>query len=75
MVPKEEIAFKGVSLMKLFSRCKPVGSTPVVAAPLELLTGITCNSCSVASSTVGGLAEIETPDSITCCGIFSLTGD
>ncbi|MFS7929985.1 hypothetical protein Hanom_Chr04g00338861 [Helianthus anomalus] len=56
--------------MKLLSKCKPVGSTLVVAAPLELLTGITCNSCSVASSTIGGIAEIEIPDSVTCCGIF-----
>ncbi|KAJ0836499.1 hypothetical protein HanRHA438_Chr16g0767661 [Helianthus annuus] len=75
MVPKEEIAFKGISLMKLLSRCKPMGSTTIVAAPLKLLTGITCNSCSVAFSTVGRLTEIETRDSVTYCGISSLIGD
>ncbi|KAJ0586701.1 hypothetical protein HanIR_Chr04g0154761 [Helianthus annuus] len=56
----EEIAFKGVLLMKPLSKCKPVGSTFVVAAPLELLTGITCNSCSVTSSIVAGITEIST---------------
>ena len=70
----EEIVFKGVLLMKPMSKCKPVDSTLVVAAPLELLTGSTCTSCSVTSSVVGGLAMIETLDPVTCLGIFSLTG-
>ncbi|MFS7927237.1 hypothetical protein Hanom_Chr04g00306621 [Helianthus anomalus] len=53
--------------MELLSKCKPVGSTLVVAASLELLKGSTCTSCSVTSSgVVGGLAMIETSDPVTC---------
>ncbi|MFS7994328.1 hypothetical protein Hanom_Chr12g01104611 [Helianthus anomalus] len=61
--------------MKPLSKCKPMGSTFVVAAPLELLTGITCNSCSVTSSFVAGIAEISASDPITCGSILSVIGD
>ncbi|MFS8012866.1 hypothetical protein Hanom_Chr14g01326041 [Helianthus anomalus] len=60
--------------MKPLSKCKPVGSTLVVAAPLELLTGITCNSYSVTSSIVAGITEILTPDPVTCGSMLSVIG-
>ncbi|MFS7913553.1 hypothetical protein Hanom_Chr02g00143091 [Helianthus anomalus] len=45
--------------MKLLSRCKSVDSTHAVVSPLELLTRITDNPCSVTSSAVDGLAMID----------------
>ncbi|MFS7992571.1 hypothetical protein Hanom_Chr12g01083881 [Helianthus anomalus] len=61
--------------MKLLSKCKPVGSTLVVAASLELLTGSNCTSCNVTSSgVVGGLAMIGSSDSVTFCGMLSVIG-
>ncbi|KAJ0845345.1 hypothetical protein HanRHA438_Chr15g0712571 [Helianthus annuus] len=70
-----EIAFKGVLLMKQLAKCRSVDPTFVVAAPLELLTGITCNSCSVTSSVVAGIAEMSASDPVTYGSILSVIGD
>ncbi|KAJ0433348.1 hypothetical protein HanIR_Chr17g0869281 [Helianthus annuus] len=54
----EGIASKEVLLMKLLSKCKPVGSALVVAASLELPPRVTCNSRGVTSSVVAGIPEV-----------------